>query len=96
MSETTTSKTPLTNKLVKQFTVEDDAMISPKDCRAIEERLNKCVEALEFYSDHRKYEGPNSVADPDEECVAGYYRLDVTRDHGNKAQAAIAEARKPL
>lgn len=46
-------------------------------------------EALKFYADERKYEGANSVADPDEESVAGYYRLDVTRDRGSKARTAL-------
>lgn len=88
-------KTPLTDSALRidRYGME---YVAVSDCRAIEERLNACVEALEFYADKRKYEGPNSVADPDEECVAGYYRLDVTRDHGVKAKRAIAGARRPL
>ncbi len=39
--------------------------------------------ALKFYADPRKYKGANSKADDDEEVVAGFYRLDVTRDAGN-------------
>lgn len=48
------------------------------------------LDALEFYADPRKYKGGNCRADPDEESVAGYYRLDVSRDGGDKARAAIS------
>lgn len=48
------------------------------------------VEALKFYADERKYQGANCKADDDEETVAGYYRLDVSRDGGNKARKVLA------
>lgn len=55
----------------------------------LEKDRERHMDALRFYADKRKYAGPNSIAEQDEECVAGFYRLDVTRDGGEKARAAM-------
>lgn len=49
-------------------------------------------EALEFYADSTRYNGPNIrlEGEPDKYQPEGlYYRLDVTRDRGNIARAAL-------
>jgi len=56
----------------------------------LERENTRLREVLKFYADKRKYEGPNAEADPDEECAAGYYRLDVTRDGGKKARDILS------
>lgn len=58
------------------------------------ELVDELVAALKFYADPRKYQGANHAADPDEEMVAGYYRLDVSRDGGEKARAVLAKVEK--
>lgn len=64
--------------------VSDIASIIDRETGAAE-----LLAALKFYADPRKYEGPNQRADSDEEAVASY-RVDVTRDRGEKARHAIA------
>jgi hypothetical protein len=58
----------------------------------LERERDALREALRFYADPRKYEGPNQRADPDE-VSAGPFRIDVTRDGGRRARAALGETK---
>lgn len=50
--------------------------------------------ALRFYADSRRYEGGNRqpLEDDPHQPIGLVYRLDVTRDHGRIAAAAIRKA----
>ncbi len=70
--------------------------------------LEECIElrkvnadllaALRFYADSRRYEGGNQkpLDDDPHQPTWLYYRLDVTRDNGHIAAAAIAKAKTDL
>ena len=60
---------------------------------AASEKIRVLREAMNFYADPRKYKGPNQQAEPDEEEVPGGYRVDVTRDQGQKARAALEQTK---
>jgi hypothetical protein len=66
----------------------DKAMSCPTQSPA--GNMRELVEALKFYADPRKYQGPNQSPETDEEEIPGGYRLDVTRDRGEKARQALA------
>jgi len=46
-------------------------------------------EALEFYANPKSYQGPNQRAEEGEKHTVGSYRIDVTRDGGDIARAAL-------
>lgn len=52
-------------------------------------------EALRFYADQRRYEGPNlPPLEGDKYAPAGLvYRYDVTRDHGSVARNALSKVK---
>jgi len=51
-------------------------------------RVQDLETALGFYADPRRYQGPNQRAEAGEESEGGY-RIDITRDGGRKARAAL-------
>jgi hypothetical protein len=59
-------------------------------------RYVKLRKALEFYTDKRRYHGPNQPPIPDDpyEPQDGSYILDVGKDYGRIARQAIEETRE--
>ena len=57
--------------------------------------IDALVAALEFYADPKRYEGANQRPLVDDKYTPEgmSYRLDVTRDHGDIARAALARAK---
>jgi hypothetical protein len=82
------------------------ATLNEDEARAIAAALNSVervnaqagvVEALEFYADPRRYHGPNqSRQDGDRHTPVEFpYMIDVTRDSGDIARAALAAVKGP-
>jgi hypothetical protein len=57
---------------------------------ALEAEVARYRQALHFYADQLRYEGPNQRALPgDAYSVGKHYRHDVTKDNGDIARAAL-------
>ena len=56
--------------------------------------FDEMVEALAFYADPRRYDGPNQKNPGDDKHSAGPYLQNVTRDNGDLARAVLSKVRE--
>ena len=73
------------------------AKSAEKERDALRAKIKRMQKALSFYADETRYYGPNQKyegGDPWTDAVGLHaYQLDVTRDHGNIARAALEESK---
>jgi hypothetical protein len=92
------SNQPEALRLAELFELESDPESQYRkaaaELRRLHEQNQELLEALEFYADKKRYEGPNQQRElgdkftPESDC----YRMDVCRDNGAIARIAIARA----